>query len=206
MAQTGTLLLATRSTDKAREIRDILRHACNARIVTLDDAGIADSGDEEHLEAFDTCLANAHAKAAFFLQRSGMPTIADDSGIHVDALHGAPGVHSKRFAPAHALTGRELDDANNHHLVTRLHGVPAQRRTAHYTCAAVLHRVDGRRCASLGVRDGLILDLPRGAHGFGYDPLFLDAATGQTFGEMDPALKNLTSHRARAFRALAPYL
>lgn len=201
-----TFVLATRSDDKAREIRDILGRSTRHRIVSLDEAGITVTPDEEHIEAFDTFLANAHAKAAFFLQRSGMPTIADDSGISVHALHGAPGVHSKRFARAPGLNGRDLDIANNSHLLELLKAVPAAQRAAHYTCAAVAHFPDGRSVSALAVRSGRILDAPRGTHGFGYDPLFFDAASGQSFGEMDPGRKNLTSHRSRAFRALAGLL
>jgi XTP/dITP diphosphohydrolase len=121
-------------------------------------------------------------------------------------LQGAPGVHSKRFARTPGLDGKALDQANNTHLLTLLAQVSDGARGAHYTCAAVAHFPNGRRVSALGVRSGRILDAPRGPHGFGYDPLFFDTAMGQSFGEMDPALKNLTSHRSRAFRALAGLL
>jgi XTP/dITP diphosphohydrolase len=196
-------LLATRSSDKAREIREILG---DARIITLGDAGIPVSAAEDDVEAFDTFLANAHAKAAFFARLSGMPTIADDSGLSVDALDGAPGVHSRRFAARPGLDGVELDRANNELLLERLDGLPTARRSAHYTCVAVLHRLDGRRCVAIGTRSGLILEAPRGDHGFGYDPVFLDPHSGRSFAELEPVTKNRTSHRARAFRALAACL
>jgi XTP/dITP diphosphohydrolase len=201
-----TFVLATRSADKAREIRDILGQSRRVRILSLDDAGVEQSVEEEHIESFHTFLGNAHAKAAFFLTKTGIPTIADDSGISVDALHGAPGVRSKRFADAPGLDGKALDEANNQHLLEKLKNVPPHERTAHYTCAAVAHFSDGRQVSALAVRTGLILPTPRGPHGFGYDPLFLDPQTNQSFGEMDPTLKNTTSHRSRAFRALAPLL
>lgn len=200
-----TLLLATRSHDKAREIRQILPHV-GARIITLDDAGIAATPDEDGIESFDTFLANAHAKAAFFLRRTTLPVLADDSGLGVDALGGQPGVRSRRFAERNDLAGTDLDRANNERLLGRLGDLPRPRRTAHYTCAAVLHLHDGRRFGAIGTRSGFILPEPRGTHGFGYDPLFLDPASGLSFGEMDPADKNRTSHRARAFRALAATL
>ena len=198
-----TLLLATRSGDKAREIRQILAPIFKGRIIDLHEAGIAADPAEEDIEQYDTFLANAHAKAAWFLDISGLTTLADDSGICVDALGGAPGVKSRRFAAAPGLDGRALDEANNHRLLRELAGVPESGRTAHYTCAAVLHHPDGRRLAAVGIRSGLILDAPRGDGGFGYDPLFLDPASGLSFGELAPAVKNRTSHRARAFHGLA---
>jgi XTP/dITP diphosphohydrolase len=196
------ILLATRSADKAREIRDILAPFFRGRIITLDDAGIEESAEEEGIEAFDTFVANALAKAAYFAALSGLTVIADDSGISVDALGGAPGVRSKRFSGA-PLRGVALDRANNDHLLAALSGMPHDTRTAHYTCAAVVRKPDGLICTAVGVRSGFILDAPRGSHGFGYDPLFLDPRSQQSFGEMDPVLKNNTSHRARAFRALS---
>src|SRR5688572_25019530 len=143
-----TFVLASRSADKAREIRDILKQSRRVTILSLDDAGVPPSDDEDHIEAFDTFLANAHAKATHFIRITGTPTIADDSGISVDALHGAPGVRSKRFANVPGLSGRPLDQANNRLLLDQLQAVPATQRTAHYTCAAVAHFPDGRRLAA----------------------------------------------------------
>jgi XTP/dITP diphosphohydrolase len=197
------LLLATRSADKVREIREILASSFRGDILTLDEAGIPQTPDEDGIEAFDTFLGNAHAKAAHFVVLSGLPTLADDSGISVHALDGAPGVRSKRFAARPDLEGAELDRANNERLLHDLRDVSPDMRAAHYSCAAVLHLVDGRRFTALGIRAGSILTAPRGPHGFGYDPLFLDPATGLSFGETDPEVKNRSSHRARAFRALA---
>ncbi|CAN5787868.1 RdgB/HAM1 family non-canonical purine NTP pyrophosphatase [soil metagenome] len=206
-AADDTILLATRSADKLREIRVILGDV-GMPIITLADAGLEPLPEEDDVEAFDTFLANAHAKAAYFARRSGMAVIADDSGISVDALDGAPGVRSKRFAAAHdaaaaALDGAALDQANNETLLRRLQHVRDADRRAHYTCAAVIHLPDGRRLAALGSCAGTILDAPRGTHGFGYDPLFLDPASGLAFAEMEPHAKNGISHRSRAFRALA---
>jgi XTP/dITP diphosphohydrolase len=196
------LLLATRSRDKAREIREILAPLTRAAIVTPDELGIPPSAIEEELEVHDTFLANAHAKAGYFLGLTQLPTLADDSGINVDALGGRPGVRSRRFAAAAGLSGKALDHANNERLLHELRDTPHPQRTAHYTCAAVLHFPDGRRFAAIGTCSGFILDHPRGPHGFGYDPLFLDPATGLSFGETEPAEKHRKSHRARAFRGL----
>jgi XTP/dITP diphosphohydrolase len=198
-----TLLLASRSADKVREIRQILGSSFRGTIITLDEAGIPESEDEDSIEAFDTFLQNAHAKAAWFMAQAALPTLADDSGICVHALGGAPGVRSRRFAANNDLSGRALDLANNEKLLHQLNSVPGAARSAHYTCAAVLHLPDGRRFGTLGIRAGRILEGPRGTYGFGYDPVFLDPATGLSFGETDPDVKNRTSHRSRAFRALA---
>lgn len=197
------LLLATRSGDKAREIRQILVTSFRSDIVSLDDAGIAADPAEDDIEKYDTFLANAHAKAEYFLRLSGHATLADDSGISVDALGGAPGVRSRRYAAAPGILGRALDEANNQRLLRELGDAPPDARTARYTCAAVLHLPDGRRFAALGVRTGRILEAGRGDGGFGYDPLFLDLASGMSFGELPAEVKNRTSHRARAFHALA---
>jgi XTP/dITP diphosphohydrolase len=200
------VLLATRSADKLREIREILSRSLGTPIVSLRDLGIDESPEEEHIEAFETFLANAHAKAAYFQELTGLPVLADDSGICVDALGGAPGVRSRRFASDTPLTGAEQDRANNARLLLLLRDVPDARRTAHYTCAAVLHLPDGRRISALGTCSGFILHEPRGTGGFGYDPLFLHPASGRSFAELDPAEKHRLSHRGRAFSALAANL
>jgi XTP/dITP diphosphohydrolase len=200
------VLLATRSRDKAREIRAILEASCAVTLVTLDEAGIAPSPAEDDIEVHETFLGNAHAKAAWFLRLSGLPTLADDSGIQVDALGGAPGVRSRRFSGAAGLDGVELDHANNERLLQELAAIDDPHRTARYTCAAVLHLPAGTSYAAVGTCSGAILRVPRGSSGFGYDPLFLDAGTGLSFGETDPAEKNRRSHRSRAFRALAANL
>lgn len=196
-------VLATRSADKAREIADILHISLHATVLGLDDAAIERSPDEETIEAFDTFLANAHAKAAYFMRLTGAPTLADDSGISVDALHGQPGVHSRRYAAEPGLDGTDLDRANNQRLLRALRHTPDDERSAHYTCAAVLHLPDGRRFSALGTCSGIILHEPRGTGGFGYDPLFMVPAIGLSFAEITPREKHQFSHRARAFRALA---
>ncbi|HEX2166511.1 MAG TPA: non-canonical purine NTP pyrophosphatase, partial [Longimicrobiales bacterium] len=151
------IVLATRSSDKAREIREILGGTLRTDITTLDAAGIEADPAEDSIEIHDTFLANAHAKAAYFIRLTGRATIADDSGISVDALGGAPGVRSRRFAARPGLDGVELDRANNERLLHELRDTPEPLRNAHYTCAAVLHLPDGRRFSSVGTCSGRIL-------------------------------------------------
>lgn len=197
-------VLGTRSPDKLREVREILAPRTRIEILSLTDLGIPPSAEEESLEAHETFQENARAKATYFARLTGLPTLADDSGLAVDALDGAPGVHSKRFSARTDLHGAELDRANNQLLLDRLVNVPAERRTAHYVCAAVLawpH--DHRTLTALGTCAGIIAPHPLGEGGFGYDPLFLLPDLGVTFGQVSPETKHRRSHRARAFRALA---
>jgi XTP/dITP diphosphohydrolase len=203
------LLLATRSADKVREIRRILAAAGLAlEIESLDEAHVHWASEEERIEEFDSFLANARAKAQYFAKFTGRPTVADDSGIEVISLGGAPGVRSKRFAPEGGrLSGKELDAANNAELLRRLQGADAPRRRACYVCVAVLLRKPGAPPESFTGRSwGRILEAPRGSGGFGYDPLFLHEGLGTSFGEATPAEKDAASHRGEAFRQLAAAL
>lgn len=197
------VLLATRSADKAREIRHILASVPGLTLITLTDLGLEPDPAEEALEVFETFQENAAAKARHFARLASLPVIADDSGLRVDALGGAPGVRTKRFSGRTDLAGRNLDEANNLFLLERLRGVPPQARGARYVCAAVLAFPDGRIVAGLGSCRGEITTAPRGDGGFGYDPLFYVPALGRTFAEIPAAEKNRISHRSRAFRALA---
>lgn len=208
------VLLATRSTDKLREIHQILQPS-GFELVSLRDLGIQPSPEEDEIEAFDTFRENAAAKARYFLRLSGLPSLADDSGVAVDALGGAPGVRSKRFASDAgaagaddaasdaAAEGGELDRANNALLLRRLGDTPPNERTARYVCAAVLALPRQGVIGSIGTCEGRILESPRGTGGFGYDPLFAPLGSDLSFGQLDSAAKNLVSHRARAFRAIA---
>jgi XTP/dITP diphosphohydrolase len=199
----SALLLASRSPDKLREIREILP---NLSILSLEEAGVPVSAEEERIEAFDTFLENARAKAEWFGRAADLPILADDSGLCVDALGGAPGVLSRRFSGRSDLTGSELDDANNRALLARLAGIPGERRGAAYVCAAVLRRRDGHVLEALGSVRGRISEEPGGTGGFGYDPLFRIPQLDRSFGEIPASLKHRFSHRARAFRALASQL
>jgi XTP/dITP diphosphohydrolase len=198
------LLVATRSPDKLREIRQILAAVRGLAVLGLDDAGIAESAEEDGLERFDTFEANAAAKSQHFATRSGLLCLADDSGLCVDALGGAPGVRSKRFSGRADLKGAALDAANNRRLLDRLGGVPAAVRTARYVCAVALTSADGFTRVFRGECEGILLDRARGNGGFGYDPFFYLSEEGATFGELPAERKNERSHRARAVREAIP--
>lgn len=197
------LLVATRSEDKLREILPLLQHL-PVRIVGLREAGIPVTAAEDSIERFATFEENAAAKARYFFAASGgTPTVADDSGIAVDALGGAPGVRSKRWSGRADLDGKALDEANNAHLLEALKD-SADRR-AKYVCVASF--ADARSTIrARGETTGTIISAPRGSAGFGYDPYFLSDDLGCTFGEADPAEKSRVSHRGRAFRELAAQL
>lgn len=205
------LLIATRSSGKMREIRRILGVVEGLEVLDPDQAGLPLDAAEDDLEPYDTFEENALSKARWFHAKSGLPVVADDSGISVDALGGAPGVRSKRFAPdagvdGAGLEGKELDDANNRHLVRSLADVPEERRTARYVCVAALVETGAKPVFLRGEAPGVVLDAPRGEGGFGYDPFVFDPEVGRTFAEMTPEEKDARSHRGAAFRALARLL
>lgn len=195
------LVIATRSDHKLHEIRRMLDDLPDIELVDLKEAGVEESAMEERIEAHATFAANALAKARYFVDRTGQPVLADDSGLCVDALGGAPGVRSKRFSGRSDLRGAGLDRANNSLLLARLQDVPPDRRTAHYECAVALVQPGGAQSIFHGRCDGVMLAEPRGTAGFGYDPLFLSDDLGVTFAEADPDEKNRVSHRARAIQA-----
>ena len=205
----NTLLLATRSPDKVREIKEILAgEGVTATIKSLEEARVAWSSKEDAIEEFDSFQANARAKAEYFAKLTGLPTVADDSGLEVLSLMGAPGVRSRRFAPEGAsLTGKAQDEANNRELLRRLSGAEEKRRRASYTAVAVLlRRPTASYEAYTGRCWGRILEEPRGTGGFGYDPLFYHEESGKTFAEMTPEQKHGLSHRGEAFRQVAQAL
>ncbi len=200
------LLVATRSRHKLAELRDLL-HLGRAELVDLDDVGIADDVEETGA----TFAANAALKARFYARRSGLPTIADDSGLEVDALGGGTGVRTRRYAGE-----RATDAENNAKLLAALAGLPPDRRGARYRCvlALALPARGGPRgglpvTLTRGTFEGRIGTAPRGTNGFGYDPIFEPAGEspgGATVGEWPPERKQAVSHRARAARRMAPIL
>jgi len=201
------VLVATRSADKLREIRAILRGVESLSLLDLNDAEIPPSEAEEGIEAHDTFAENAIAKALYFHRLSGLPTIADDSGLVVDSLGGIPGVRSKRFAPVpDGMASAERDRANNEHLLSLLGDLELSRRTARYVCAAVFVSEKGESHVVEEAAEGLILGRPQGRSGFGYDPLFFDPTLGKSFAALSPAEKDSRSHRGKAFRKLAALL
>jgi len=195
------LLFATRSAGKQREVRRVLE-AAGHEVVFPDDAGVPESSAEESLETSDSFETNARQKAEYFIRKTGLPTVADDSGLEVFSLGGAPGVRSKRWA---GVTGdpRAVDAANNAELLRRLRGAPETRRRARYRCVLVYLRSAGAMPAVFdGTTGGLIIETPRGEGGFGYDPYFLSDELGRTFGEVSGAEKDAISHRGRALEKL----
>ncbi|HYJ79383.1 MAG TPA: RdgB/HAM1 family non-canonical purine NTP pyrophosphatase [Longimicrobiaceae bacterium] len=197
------LLVATRNAGKVREIGEILAGIPGLEVVGLAELGVAELPEEDALEEFATFEENALAKARWFARQTGELTLADDSGLCVDALGGAPGVHSRRFAAADEARGLAQDEANNRHLLRLLAGTPAERRTAQYVCAAALADAEGFEEVFVGTCDGVIVEAPRGSGGFGYDPLFYVDGEGMTLGELLPERKHVLSHRGKAVRAAA---
>jgi XTP/dITP diphosphohydrolase len=200
------LLVATRSRHKVAEIRDILADVADLELVDLQGAGVPETTEEEHLEPHETFEANALSKARYFFGVTGLPTVADDSGLEVRALGGAPGVRSKRFAPGEGLEGLARDRANNRYLLEQLRAIGEVDRAARYVCAAALVRDRHPPLVFRGEAPGVIIDEPRGEGGFGYDAHVLDPELGVTFAEMAAADKNRRSHRGKAFAALAKEL
>ncbi|HSR15604.1 MAG TPA: non-canonical purine NTP pyrophosphatase [Gemmatimonadales bacterium] len=194
------LLVATRSAGKQREVRALL-DGTGIEVVFPDDAGLWESPEEHRLELGDTFEANARAKAEYFARRSGLPTIADDSGLEVFALGGDPGVRSKRWAGAEG-TEKEVEAANNAFLLRRLLGAPEPRRRARYRCVlAYVAKPGGVPATFEGACAGRILEAPAGDGGFGYDPLFFSDDLAKSFGEATAEEKHAVSHRGRAFAA-----
>ena len=190
------LLLASANQGKLRELRMIL-HGLPVELVGLSEAGLGEPPEVE--ETGDTFLANALLKGRAYTAWSGLAAVADDSGLEVDALGGAPGVRSARYAGQGAG-----DQANLDKLLAALDGVPPERRTARFRCAAVLVDPAAGEWHAEAAWEGRILDAPRGRGGFGYDPVFLPDGWELTSAEVDQATKDAASHRGKAFRALRP--
>jgi XTP/dITP diphosphohydrolase len=190
------LLVATTNIGKFRELCTLLGD------LPLDLQSLADcAGAPEVAEDGATYAANALLKAETIARWSGRATLADDSGLEVDALGGEPGARSARYAGA-AQDSR----ANVRKLLDGLAGVAPAQRTARFRCVIVVACPDGATLAAEGTYDGRIIDTPRGHEGFGYDPVFLDPASGLTFAEMPAVIKNRISHRARACARLREQL
>lgn len=188
------LIIASNNKHKLVEMKAILGEYFD-EIISLKESGI----DHETVEDGSTFLENAEKKAREIAEISGCCAIADDSGICVDALGGAPGIYSARFCGRHGD-----DDANNRLLIEKLEH--EENRRAHYTCAIVLAYPDGRIISAEEYLYGEIIDTPAGEHGFGYDPYFYLPEYGCTTAELDPDIKNSISHRGKAIRLLAEKL
>lgn len=201
------LLVATRSRHKLRELRELLALADDVELLSPDDLGIEGEPDETGL-TFET---NARIKARYYAARSGLPTLADDSGLEVDALNGGPGVFTRRYA------GPDATDAdNNAKLLATLGNLPAPARGARYVCVLALSlpgavgpRGGRRLLVRRGTCRGRIATGLRGEGGFGYDPLFepeQEPPGGRTLGQWSAAEKHAISHRSRACARMAPVL
>jgi XTP/dITP diphosphohydrolase len=187
-----TVVLASGNAGKLRELREILGG-------TFDVRAQAEFGVEDIEETGLTFVENALLKARHAAQATGLPALADDSGLCVDALGGAPGLYSARYAGTHGDAR-----ANIGKLLDALRDVPDERRTAHFHATIVLlrHATDPQPLIAEGSWHGRILHVPRGDGGFGYDPVFLDPEHGASAAELDPAVKHRISHRGRALAAL----
>jgi XTP/dITP diphosphohydrolase len=205
------VLFATRSEPKVLEVRQILSGdpaLADLQLLSLSDAGVEWTPEEEGIEAYDTFAENAAAKARWFASRVGMHTLADDSGLIVDGLGGLPGVRSRRFCPPEFRHPEESEtEANNRYLLERLQGHREKDRRARFVCVAALASPGGSRVVTeAGVVEGEILDGPEGSGGFGYDPLFRALPSGLCFGHASKEAKGELSHRGSAFRAIVPHV
>ena len=189
------LLIGSGNRDKARELAELL-DGLPWEVLCLADV----DGIEEPEETGATFQANALLKARYYSTAFGMASVADDSGLEVDFLGGAPGVYSARYAGE----GCTYAD-NNRKLLTALEGVPPVRRTARFVCCAAFVGA-GIEHTELGACEGCVIDAPRGEKGFGYDPLFIPAGHTRTFAEMTIPEKQVLSHRGKAFRQIRRFL
>jgi XTP/dITP diphosphohydrolase len=193
------IVVATNNPGKLDELRRLLPE--HVTLLTLDDVGCVSPEETGHTFV-ENSLIKARSAAA-----SGYPAIADDSGLEVEALSGAPGVRSARFAGPQAS-----DDENNRLLIEMMAALPSSRRGARFVSAVALVTPDGQEHTSVGELSGMIVSSPRGSGGFGYDPLFMidDARAGEyngrTLAELSRSEKNVVSHRSRAYRAIRKQL
>ena len=194
------MVLASRNPKKIAELQTILAaHIPSLTLLSLDDVGY--EGDIE--ENGETYAENALIKARTAMLASGgkYPAVADDSGLSVDALNGAPGVYSARYAGDHGD-----DAANNALLMKNMENLPDAERTARFVCTIACVFPDGHEIVVRGESEGVILHAPRGDRGFGYDPYFYNREFGKSFAELTPEEKNSVSHRGRAIAAFAEAL
>ena len=190
------VVLATRNAGKVAELQRILE-PYGVELLSLDDVAAYDPAPETE----PTFRGNALAKAREACGHSGLPAVADDSGLEVDALNAMPGVLSARWAGAHG------DDVANLELVLgQLADVPDERRGARFVCAAAAVLPDGQELVVDGEMRGTLVRAPRGSNGFGYDPIFVPEGETRTSAELSAQEKDAISHRGKAFRALAPLL
>lgn len=186
------LLLASQNAGKLQEMKQLLADL-PVRVLSPADVGIREAPEETGT----TFLENSALKARHYSRLSGRIAVADDSGISVDALDGAPGLHSSRFGGENAS-----DEDRNRLLLEQLKGVPPERRGARFTCAVSVARGDKLIFQAQERAEGRIAEAPRGPNGFGYDPIFFYPPFGRTFGELPREQKDRVSHRGKAFAHL----
>lgn len=194
------ILVASTNAKKLKELRAL---AADLPVEVVSPAELAGALPEV-VEDGATFAENARKKALAFAGAYGLPAIADDSGLCVDALDGAPGVFSARYSGEEAVPDR--DRLNNEKLLQELEGIPEERRGARFVCALCLAFPDGRSEGVEARWEGRILDAPRGEGGFGYDPLFLPKGLDRSSAELRPEEKQAVSHRGQAMRLLRPLL
>lgn len=184
------IVLATHNRGKRREWQELLEDL-PVEILLPEEVGVSEAVEESGTTYFE----NARLKAYALMQRSGLPALADDSGLEVDALEGAPGVRSARYTLG-------SDEVRYRVLLKALENIPPERRTARFRCVAVLVMPDGREWVAEGVAEGVIGFAPEGESGFGYDPVFVVPELGKTFAQLTRAEKNRISHRGRAAQVM----
>lgn len=190
------ILIATTNQNKLRELKELLRDL-PVELLSLRDFPACPAVEEDGKSFAENALIKARAVCA----HTGMVTIADDSGLEVDCLSGRPGIYSARYA------GDGTDDRGNYEKLLRdMQGVKPEERGARFCCVLAIVSPSGTEKVVTGEYRGVIITEPRGRNGFGYDPVFLDTASGLTFAEMEPGQKNKISHRARALQELRKIL
>ena len=193
------LVIATRNAGKITELRRILDSLSDGAIELVGVDQFPDLVDVQ--ETGSTFKENSLLKAKYTATMTGLPSIADDSGICIDALGGAPGIFSARWAGVHGN-----DKANVEKVLVELHDVPDSKRGAHFICVAALAMPDGREMVEEGLFHGRILRAPIGDQGFGYDPIFSPLGMSISSAQMSAEEKDLVSHRGKSLRALAPHV
>lgn len=193
-----TIVVASQNAHKIKEMENIMK-GMGYEVISRADAGVPDSLDI--VEDGETFEENSFKKADAIMRATGKIALADDSGLSVDALNGAPGVHSARFA------GEPCDDEkNNDKLLELMKDIPEEKRTAAFVSVITIVWPDGSKLTVRGECRGVVLKERRGDHGFGYDPLFLPDGQSETFAEISSEVKNQISHRAKALQKLEELL
>lgn len=198
MRASNQILFASTNYDKYLELRELFKPFSEIKLIPIQEV-VRNASKLSAVEAYQSYVENAVAKARTANAAAHYPCLADDSGLEVEAMEGRPGVHSQRYALAKA--GQSQDTANVEKLLTELRGVPMEKRKAKFVCTLALV-MEGMLVTASGVLEGKIAEAPRGGNGFGFDPVFIPNASNLTLAEMSEDRKNAISHRSRAVEAL----